>query len=178
MNLFTFYKFQTFIVITQLDLAINTKNLIQSQNRWEQLFFIRNSFLVIHEIFNKIKIRNKKSFYETIFDSKYPSLKPDFNTLLTSIENFNHAYPHISKIRNRAASHYENSFEKFYNSIIDVEIEETVLIIIDFYKIISLSSNIWKQYSLTFNENFNKKLSILNSNIEDKLQQIKDLIDL
>ena len=174
----TFYKFQIFIIIAQLDLAINAKNLIKASNRWEQLFFIRNSCLVIHEIFNKIKIRNKKSFYESIIESKYPDLKSDFNELIISIDLFNNTYPQVSKIRNRAASHYENSFDKFYNSIINAEIEETALIIIEFYRITSLSSNIWKQYSITFKENFNQKLSILNNGFENKLKQINDLINL
>ena len=34
-------------IIAQLDLAINAKNLIKASNRWEQLFFIRNSCFFI-----------------------------------------------------------------------------------------------------------------------------------
>ncbi|WP_031428891.1 hypothetical protein [Flavimarina sp. Hel_I_48] len=78
-------NYNGYLTISTLDLAVNLKNLISAKTDWEKIFFIKNSYLLIHETLNKLKPPQNKNFLEKSIKESYKSLVEEFEELMQEI---------------------------------------------------------------------------------------------
>lgn len=139
-----FINYNGYVTISSLDLSVNLKHLSEANTNWERIFFIKNSFLIIHETINKLKPTIGKSIIELTIYQKYPILRLTLKQLFDQIENFKVSvnYSKIENARHFAAGHIEKSLKKYYNSVSVLDAEETTKYISQFIPIINLAAEL------------------------------------
>ncbi len=168
-----FNNFNGYITIASLELAVNCKNLCIATTDWEKIFFIKNSFLVIHETINKLKPSKGSTFVQQTIEKKYPILKERFNKVLELIDYFkaNIDYKKIENTRHYAAGHIEKSLNLYYDTIFALDGEEAAQIILRFLNILSEMNIIITDYAT-----FSRKIEAVEiNNILDKIENAKEL---
>lgn len=173
-----FNNYNGYITIAMLDLAVNLKNLINSKTDWEKAFFIKNSFLIIHETTKNLKPFKGKSFVQKTIENKYQELNDDLKHLLKDIDDFRNAptYNKISTTRHNIAGHIEDSLKIYYDTVKKLDGEEAGNIISQFMKILNKALNLTKDYAIIANNKQKEKSTLINSSTLSKLNEIQNLI--
>lgn len=170
-----FNNYNGYVTIANLDLSVNLKYLVEAQTDWEKIFFIKNSFLIIHETISKLKPIEGKSFIQLKIEEKYPSLLPNLNQLFHEIDTFKTTvnYNKIENTRHYTAGHIEKSLKKYYDTIFKLDGEEAALYISKFISILNLAAELTKNYSILANKEQLEKNRIIKS----ELLRISDLLE-
>lgn len=144
----TFYNYNLKSIIALLDLSIILKNLVEVNTDWEKAFFIKNGYLLIHEIIKKLKPYTGKTKVQNIIEQKYTNFEADFNNLLNSIEHFKNKpfYNLIIDTRNNIAGHIDESFTIYFETVFKLNGEKAALQIIEFLTILKAVINFFEFY--------------------------------
>lgn len=171
-------NYNGYVTIAMLDLAVNLKNLITSKTDWEKAFFIKNSFLLIHETTKNLKPFKGKSFIQKVIEIEYQELNDELKDLYKEIDDFRKApsYNKISTTRHNIAGHIDNSLKLYYDTVKKLDGEEAGKLISDFMKILNKALNLTKEVAITANNKQKEKSQNTNSDILSKLKEIKNLM--
>ncbi|MCC9043300.1 hypothetical protein LNQ81_11520 [Myroides sp. M-43] len=173
-----FNNYNGYITIAMLDLAVNLKNLIKSKTEWEKAFFIKNSFLIIHETTKKLKPFKGKSFVQITVENKYKELNDVLKNLYNEIDDFRNAptYNKISKTRHSIAGHIEESLKSYYDTVKELDGEEAGNLISKFMNILNKALNLTTDLAIAANNKQKEKNESVNSEILLKLNEIKNIL--
>lgn len=109
--------FNSLITISKLDLSIILKNLKLSEDKWENIYFMKSAFLTINETIDGYNSHRKKLFAIT---EKYPQFKIDFFKIEKGIKQFKKDFEFETKIkliRNKTAGHIDKDFKLYYDEL-------------------------------------------------------------
>ncbi len=139
-----FSNYNGYVTIANLDISVNLKHLIEAKTDWERIFFIKNSFLIIHETINKLNPSNGKSIIELTIQKKYPTLSTTLKQLFDAIDHFKLTvdYSKIENNRHYTAGHIEKSFKKYYDTVSLLDGEEAAKFISIFIPIINMATDL------------------------------------
>ena len=173
-----FNNYNGYVTIAMLDLAVNLKNLINSKTDWEKAFFIKNSFLIVHETTKKLKPFKGKSLIQETIEIKYQELNDDLKDLFKDIDNFRNApaYNKIATTRHNIAGHVEDSLKLYYDTVKELDGEEAGKLISEFMKILNKALNLTKEFAIKANNKQKEKSQIIDSEILAKLKEMQNLI--
>lgn len=138
--------------ICSLDLAVNLKNLVKSESDWEKIFFIKNSFLLIFEVVNRLDVKKHSHVYNKI-KTYFPEMIPlceDFNEQLLDFRT-SEDFKIIKKVRNNIAAHIEKKFENYFEIIYSLDSNECAQIIGKFNPILFILIDILNKIQLLIN---------------------------
>ena len=157
-----FNTYNGYVTIATLDLSVNLKNLIIAKTDWEKIFFIKNSYLIIHETINKLKPSKEKSAIQTIIESNYPKLKESLENLFNDIDTFKKAtdYKKIENTRHYTAGHIEKSLKRYYDTIQKLDGEEAANFISQFLIVLNKALFLTGDYATLANKNQKEKIKI------------------
>ncbi len=172
-------NYNGYLTISMLDLSVNLKNLILAKTDWEKIFFIKNSYLIIHETLNKLKPSKSKNFIEESIKNLYPSLKDRFTELMSEVDAFKKRpeYKKIEDTRHYTAGHIEKSLKKYYDTILDLDGETAGQNIKEFLKITGKALNLTKDYAALAHETQLKKSKETEAKVASALEKIKSLTE-
>lgn len=170
-----FTNYVGYFTIAILDLSVNLKNLIKAKTDWEKIFFIKNSYLIIHETINNLKPSKGKSFVELTIEKHYPDLKESLKGLLEDIEYFKKAtdYKKIETARHNTAGHIQKSLKKYFDTIHSLDGKEAGSFINQFLKILSKALFLTKDYAVLSNKNLDEKSADLHTKLNALLDKIQ-----
>lgn len=173
-----FNNYNGYVTIATLDLAVNLKNLINAKLDWEKAFFIKNSYLIIHETSKKLKPFKGKSFVQNIIENKYPELTEDLKDLLTQIDSFRNSnnYLKILSTRHNIAGHIEDSLKLYFDIVKNLDGEEAAQLISIFLNILDKALLLTKNYAIKANIRQKEKSQHINSQISALLDKVQGLI--
>ncbi|WP_313385208.1 hypothetical protein [Chishuiella sp.] len=172
-----FNNYNGYITIALLDLSVNLKNLIIAKTDWEKAFFIKNSFLIIHETTKKLKPFKGKSFIEKSIENNYQELMDNLTDLYREIDYFrnNPSYNKISTTRHRIAGHIEDSLKIYFDTVKNLNGEEAGKLISEFLKILIKALNLTNELAILANKKQNFNNQNINLEIISKLDEIKNI---
>lgn len=173
-----FNNYNGYVTIAMLELSVNLKNLILSKTDWEKAFFIKNSYLIIHETAKKLKPFKGKSLIENTIISNYSTLEADFQGLLNDIDNFRNDDKHkkISTTRHAIAGHIDDSIKVYYDTVKELDGEEAGYSISEFLKILNKALFLTKDYAVMANVRQNEKSRATDKELSSLLSKVKDLL--
>lgn len=136
-----YINFNGYFVISILDLCVNLKNLVVSKTTWENSYFIKNSYLVIHETIKILKTSEGRKFIEKSIKEEHPNLLISFNKFNKSIENYKNAkeYEKIMNVRHNIAGHITQKLNKYYDTVFELDKEVAIKNIFIFIGLLSES---------------------------------------
>lgn len=172
-NLKRTINYSSYIAISFLELSVTLKNLVLAKTDWEKIFFIKNSYLTIHET---LKLLRPEKNCTTILDENIKStkdkeLKSNLDKCNAKITNFrnNKNYQLIENVRHYVTGHINPSLKKYYDTIFNLDGQQAVLITKDFMDILSdiliLSQKTESQLLLNYKEQ--------SQDIESQLKEAK-----
>jgi hypothetical protein len=143
-----YINFNGYLVISLLDLSVNLKNIAVSDTTWENSFFIKNSYLVIHETINKLTTSKGRKFIEKSIKEEHPSLLNSLNNFIKILDNYKNAeeYKNIIKVRHNIAGHIIEKLKSYYDRIVELDKEVAIKNIIIFIGILSESIGLINDY--------------------------------
>ncbi|MCD8448051.1 hypothetical protein [Tenacibaculum finnmarkense] len=143
-----YINFNGYLVISLLDLSVNLKNVVVSDTTWENSFFIKNSYLVIHETINKLTTSKGRKFIEKSIKEEHPTLLNSLNNFIKIIENYKNAeeYENIMKVRHHIAGHIIEKLKAYYDRIFELDKEVAIKNIMIFIGILSESIGLINDY--------------------------------
>jgi hypothetical protein len=173
-----FNNYNGYITISTLDLSVNLLNLIKAQTDWEKIFFIKNSYLIIHETINNLKPSKEKSQIQTIIKSSYPELEKDLEDLFQDIDNFKSSadYKKIENTRHYTAGHIEKSLRRYFDTVQKLDGEEAAMFISEFLKILNKALFLTRDYAVLANKNQKEKSKQIDAKLNDLLNKIQSFI--
>lgn len=175
-----FNNYNGYITIATLDLSVNLKNLVVAKTDWEKIFFIKNSYLIIHETIIRLNPADeKKSAIQMIIESSYPDLKESFKELLNDLVTFKNAldYKKIENTRHYTAGHIEKSLKRYYDTVQKLDGEEAANFISQFLKILNKALFLTRDYAVLANKIQQDKSKDLDKNLSTLLEKIQRLIN-
>lgn len=172
-------NYNGYITIAMIDLAVNLKNLIKSQTDWEKAFFIKNSYLIIHESSKKLKPFKGKSFIQQAIENKYQELNNNLKDMLEDIDNFRDAstYEKISNTRHKTAGHIDDSLKLYYDTILELNGEEAGNLISEFLKILNKALNLTKEFATIANNRQKEKIQLTESKLLLKWKELDNMLN-
>lgn len=173
-------NYNGYITIAMLDLSVNLKNLIRSETEWESAFFIKNSFLIIHETAKKLKPFKGKSFIQFTIEQKYHELNDDLKDLFNDIDNFRNAstYNKISTTRHSIAGHIEDNLKLYYDTVKELDGEEAGNLIIQFIQILDQAMNLTNNFARIANNKQKEKTKIKELEFNSNIKKLTDILKL
>lgn len=173
-----FNTYNGYVTIATLDLSVNLKNLIIAKTDWEQIFFIKNSYLIIHETINKLKPIKEKSVIQTIIESNYPGLKESLENLFNDIDTFKKAtdYKKIENTRHYTAGHIEKSLKLYFDTIQKLDGAEAANFISEFLLILNKSLFLTRDFATLAYKNQKGKSKDLDDRLKTLLDKIESLL--
>jgi hypothetical protein len=173
-----FNNYNGYITISTLDLSVNLLNLIKAQTDWEKIFFIKNSYLIIHETIKKLKPSKEKSQIQEIIKSSYPELEKGLEDLFQDIDNFKSSvdYKKIENTRHNTAGHIEKSLKRYFDTVQKLDGEEAANFISEFLKILNRALLLTRDYAVLANKNQKEKSKQLDTKLNDLLNKIQSFI--
>jgi hypothetical protein len=143
-----YINFNGYLVISLLDLSVNLKNIVVSDTTWENSFFIKNSYLVIHETINNLTTSKGRKFIEKSIKEEHPTLLNSLNNFIKIIENYKNAeeYKNIIKVRHHIAGHIIEKLKAYYDRIFELDKEVAIKNIMIFIGILSESIGLINDY--------------------------------
>lgn len=175
-----FNNYNGYITIAILDLSVNLKNLIVAKTDWERIFFIKNSYLIIHETIIRLNPPDeKKSAIQMTIESGYPDLQESYNELLSDLDTFKTSpdYKKIELTRHYTAGHIEKSLKRYYDTVQKLDGEEAANFISLFLKILNKALFLTRDYAVLANKIQQDKTKDLDEKLSTLLEKIKSLID-
>jgi hypothetical protein len=147
-EMFSYINLNGYLVISLLDLYTNLKHLILSENEWEKIFFIKNSYLVIHETTKNLVLSKSQKVIEKSIEENFPSLSRDFRNISTKIKEFKNTeeYKKIEITRHHIAGHIIENIKTYYDNGKELTIENALTNIDYFFDIISDYINFINKY--------------------------------
>mgnify|MGYP001791290178 CR=1 FL=1 len=127
--------FNSLITIAKLDIAISSKFLKKSSEKWEIIHFIKNSYLTIYESLEKLKT-HKKLLHE--LTSVKDANKEFYKNLDIETKEFMKKYEFDTKInliRNKTVGHIDKDFKLYYDELNKLKKSETIDMIDAFIKL-------------------------------------------
>ncbi len=165
-----------YLAISTLDLSVNLKNLILAKTDWEKIFFIKNSYLIIHETLQKLKPSDSKNDIEDTIKNNYPSLTEDLAKLMEEIEEYRIKpyYIKIIKTRHNTAGHINKSLKIYYDTILDLDGEMAGQHIKEFLNVTTKALHITADYAVLANKVQKKKSNDLQSRFNSMVQKVQN----
>ncbi|CAM3346123.1 hypothetical protein [Empedobacter stercoris] len=153
---------ETILTISQLDLAVNAKNLINTKKKWEIIFFSKNSYLVIYETINAFTRINKFLYENT---KNHEELKETFQKCTKELRNFKNEFEFqttMNYIRNKTSGHIHEDLDEYYKIVNNLDAEKTANMILKFLDLISLFqqmiTSIMSNQNLTISEELSSRI--------------------
>ncbi|MFD0975412.1 hypothetical protein [Salinimicrobium gaetbulicola] len=171
-------NYNGYLTISTLDLAVNLKHLILAKTDWEKVFFIKNSYLIIHETLNRLKPSKNDFLIEKSITKDYPSLSKNLKELIEDIDKFKTSseYKKIEKTRHHTAGHITDSLKRYYDRISDLDGEIAAKNIIEFMKISRKALDLTKDYAILANDRSVEKNKKIEKSFVETLERLKKLI--
>lgn len=110
------------LTISLLDLITLVKSLSQRTKTWEQLYFIRQSYLTVYETLKSYDSYN--STLNNLVSTKYLNDKVIFHSICAEIKKFKKDYGYQSEmvnIRNYTSGHIDVNFTLFYDTVKSID---------------------------------------------------------
>jgi hypothetical protein len=149
-------SFNGLLSISILDLSIIVRQAYVSHIKSEQLFYIKQGYLLIHSTIKHYENKLNKYFTDLVKNS-HNELSLEFKSISLSLRKFkvNHKlYTEIKDIRDNIAGHIEEDFIKYYNTVTSLDAEKAFKTISDFVSIMTsmqiFSAKLIKIYQLKF----------------------------
>jgi len=173
-----FNNYNGYVTIAILELSVNLKNLILSKTDWGKAFFIKNSFLTIHETAKKLKPFKGKSIIENTVKRNFSALEADLQSLFDKIDTFRNddKYKKISTTRHTIAGHIEDSLKVYYDAVMKLDGEEAGCLISKFLKILNKALFLTSDYAIMADVHQKEKSQVIDSTLRSLLTKIQDLI--
>lgn len=154
--------FSCLLSISSLDLSVIVKHGFVSTVKSEQLFYVKQGYLLMHSILRHYDKKFNKYFKELINDS-HPELLPEFKSISLSLKAFkaNHKFDtEITNIRNSIAGHIDDDLIRYYNTITSINHEKAFKTMSEFINLISslqsISSRLISIYKIKLHRNKTK----------------------
>ena len=166
----------TGVVIALLDLAVIFKNLIKTESKWEEIYFVKQTYLSIYESLKTFSSFQKK--LKDIFNSD-TAKSPQFLKILKQLRDFKKTYgydTHLALIRNKAAGHIDNDFVIYHTLVSDLEKERAIFIIRDLLPILNQVQTLTTILVREEKQRLELQLANLNKKINEALNDIKLLL--
>lgn len=146
------------LIIPTLELSVILKNLVSAKTDWEKVFFIKHSYLIIFESLKLIKPdKGSNIIEETIRKHNLRDLEKEWQKISNNIQGFkNNRYKDIENVRHYTAAHVDKNFQKYYDTIYELDGEVAGQIVNEYMEILSniliLARKVTKHSSLKLRE--------------------------
>lgn len=146
------------LIIPTLELSVILKNLVSAKTDWEKVFFIKHSYLIIFESLKLIKPdKGSNIIEETIRKHNLRDLEKEWEKISNNIQGFkNNRYKNIENVRHYTAAHVDKNFQKYYDTIYELDGEVAGQIVNEYMEILSniliLARKVTKHSSLKLRE--------------------------
>ena len=172
-------NFNGYLTISNLDLAVNFKNLLLSNTEWEKIFFAKNTYLIIHETLLKLSPQKKNNFLEKSIKKDFPKLLKDVNHLTDEIDKFKKTpeYKILEKVRHYTAGHIVESLKRYYDILKDLKEDETLENIRKFMRITDKALNLSKEYSILSNKRTLENGKVVEEKFRESLIRLNKFLE-
>lgn len=172
-----FNNYNGYITISMLELSVTCKNICLAKTDWEKIFFIKYSYLIIHETISKLNSQNNTSNIKRILNDKYPLLNERFLKALNNIEVFKmkNNYKKIETTRHYTAGHIEKNLRKYYDTVKELNGEETAIVISEFLRILNEMLIITRDYVIYANNSLEKSNRVFDDNLSKMIVLINEM---
>lgn len=146
------------LIIPTLELSVILKNLVSTKTDWEKVFFIKHSYLIIFESLKLIKPdKGSNIIEETIRKHNLRDLEKEWQKISNNIQGFkNNRYKDIENVRHYTAAHVDKNFQKYYDTIYQLDGDVAGQIVNEYMEILSniliLARKVTKHSSLKLRE--------------------------
>lgn len=126
-------KYNSFLIASYIDLLTSFKGIINSETKWDIIFYSKNGFLSIYETIKTYNSHQKN--IRGLITSNHPNLLLGYIELNKKLKIFKKDYNYETKIspfRNRAAGHYDENYVQYYEQIQSLDIETSKKAIAEF----------------------------------------------
>lgn len=123
--------------ICNCDLVICGKGLNNKSERWQQVFFIKNIYLIIYETINAL---NKYNLFLKEQSKISPLLEESFIQINKALKQFKREYNYqeeIIKVRNKIAGHIHDDLEEYFQIITHFDNERSQFMALKFMYILA-----------------------------------------
>lgn len=171
-------SFSGFLTICSLDLLVTSKNLLRSQEIWEEIFYLRHGYLTIYESLNTYNAYNR--WLKNLIDSKYPTLTQNFKSVSKFIKEFKKDFSfekHMAEIRNQAIAHIDASFPDYFMRISNFDIDKATEALLAFVNILSSMHNLLKQIGIESFAFVQKKNTDLDAFVQKEINTLNELFE-
>lgn len=126
-NLESNIKYYCFIMASFSDLLVILKGFINSNSRWEEIFYSKKGFLVIYESINTYH-KNQKGIRDLIEGNlpELANLNTEANLKLRYFKKSFNYESEMAIIRNEVAGHYNVDFYKYYGIITKLDRNKSI----------------------------------------------------
>lgn len=178
-NLKRSINYSGYITISFLELSVTLKNLILAKTDWEKIFFIKNSFLTIHETLKLLRPEKNCTtiLEENINSNNLNDLKEDLSKCNAKITNFRNSesYEILENVRHYAAGHINPSLKKYYDTVYKLDGEKAGLITQKFLEILSDILNLSQKTESKMLNLYSEEAKNINKKIEEAKLKFEEL---
>lgn len=167
--------FSGFLTVCTLDILVTTKNLLQVEEIWEELYYLRHGYLTIYEAINTYNAHNK--WIHSFISENFPGLKPEFDLLAKEIRQFKRDYNYdttIAEIRNETTAHIDRNFLNYFDKMSGFNREKAVDALLIFIGILDDMQTLSKKISHEVGMAVGKRSDELNISIQKKINWINN----
>ncbi|MFL5789784.1 MAG: hypothetical protein ACJ748_17110 [Flavisolibacter sp.] len=162
-----------FLSICLMDLLVTSKNLMQAKEVWEEIYYLRHSYLTIYEALNAYVAFTK--WINEMMNTKYQPLKPKFIQVSESIRKFKKDFSYqetIADIRNETLAHISIDFRNYFHKISSFDRSKAVVALLEFIIILISIHTLLNEMGVFSYELAVQKSNKLNLYVQDQFRKI------
>ncbi len=161
--------FSGFLTISMTDLIIICKGTLQTNQKWEQLHYLKLGYLTVHEVINTYAKHSQQLKQSSANNEE---LKNQFASITNEIKIFKRDYDYpksFTKVRNFTIGHIDTDFKSYFDILNGMDVEKSFSALLDFMQVLGKLNGLAAALSLTL------KLRV--NGIEYDIMQIRNIID-
>lgn len=171
--------FNSFLTTSTLDLIIISKGIFQSRHIWEEIFYLRQSYLIIYET---IKTYTKYSnSIKTMVFTNYSDNKIKFEIITNKLRDFKKEFNYnttIADIRNYTSGHIDSNFINYFDKVNSMDFKIATRANFSFINVLNemrlLSEDIASSTNIKLQESSNETNSSFNNYLINLNQLFKN----
>jgi hypothetical protein len=170
--------FNLLLTIGLLDLIVISKNILSAKHVWEEIYYLRQSYLTIYETLKTYQDHSKS--IRSLANKNSKNSKDLFDTITSQIKEFKKAYSYnstIADIRNYTIGHIDSDCIKFFDKISSLNTEKAIDATITFASLLIKMQELSKNIASEANQEVKKKTSEINMSINSYVIKISELFD-
>ncbi len=165
--------FNSLLNIALIELLVIMKHLMLSTNEWEKAYFLKHSYMIVHETIGRCDRYNREL---NKFKNQYPELKPLYEKVSADLKLFKKTYDYpsaFSAVRNAIVAHIDPDIGVYYDAVAALDGDKVLAIINSFSSILMD----FLQFSVQIAALETKRMDDQGINIDQQIEDLKAKID-